>query len=146
MALSNGASAVVCEEIPETVGKAVFIKVADSHAALGEIASNFYDRPSEKIKIVGITGTNGKTTTVTLLYRLFTALGYKCGLLSTIVNYIAGKEVDATHTTPDPVAINLLMAQMAEAGCEYCFMEVSSHSLDQKRVAGIILPVQFFQT
>jgi len=137
MALSNGASAVVCEEIPESVGNAVYIKVADSHAALGEIASNFYDRPSEKIKIVGITGTNGKTTTVTLLYRLFTALGYKCGLLSTIVNYIAGKEVDATHTTPDPIAINSLMAQMAEAGCEYCFMEVSSHSLDQKRVAGI---------
>lgn len=137
MAVSKGASAIVCEEFPAGDKNTVFVKVEDSHAALGEIASNFYGRPSEKIKVVGITGTNGKTTTVTLLYRLFTALGYKCGLLSTIVNYIAGKEVEATHTTPDPIAINSLMAQMAQAGCEYCFMEVSSHSLDQKRVAGI---------
>lgn len=137
MALEKGASAVLCEEIPAEFAQSALITTPDSHLALGMAASNFYGRPSEAMKVVGITGTNGKTTTVTLMYRLFTGLGYKCGLLSTIVNYIGDKEVEATHTTPDPVQMNSLMARMAAEGCEYCFMEVSSHSLDQKRTAGI---------
>lgn len=137
MALEKGASAVLCEEIPAEFAQSALITTPDSHLALGMAASNFYGRPSEAMKVVGITGTNGKTTTVTLMHRLFTGLGYKCGLLSTIVNYIGDKEVEATHTTPDPVQMNSLMARMAAEGCEYCFMEVSSHSLDQKRTAGI---------
>lgn len=136
-AIRGGASAVLCEEIPEGLPDGVIIKVADTHSALGIASSIFYGKPSEKMKVVGITGTNGKTTTATLLYRLFSALGYKCGLISTIANYISNKEIAATHTTPDPVQLNKLMAEMADSGCEYCFMEVSSHSLDQKRIAGI---------
>lgn len=104
---------------------------------MGLIAAEYYGNPSAKIKVVGITGTNGKTTTVTLLYNLFTSLGYKCGLISTIENYIGKTKITATHTTPDPMQINLLMSQMAQEGCEYCFMEVSSHALDQERIAGI---------
>ncbi|MPL72453.1 UDP-N-acetylmuramoyl-L-alanyl-D-glutamate--2,6-diaminopimelate ligase [bioreactor metagenome] len=136
-ALENGAAAVLCEEMPSERSNGVVIKIKDTHSALGIASSNFYDRPSEKMKVVGITGTNGKTTTATLLFRVFRALGYKCGLLSTIANYIEEREVSATHTTPDPVQLNRLMAEMAFEGCEFCFMEVSSHSLDQKRVAGI---------
>ena len=113
------------------------IIVADSHKALGTVAANLFDNPSEKIKLIGITGTNGKTTTVTLLYRLFSKLGYSCGLLSTIENYIGDYKVEATHTTPDPIQINGLLAQMAERGCQYCFMEVSSHSIDQQRISGL---------
>ena len=137
MAFEKGASAVICEELPKESLNGVIVRVSDTHSALGILSSNFYNNPSEKMKVVGITGTNGKTTTATLLYRLFTNLGYKCGLLSTISNYIAGREVSATHTTPDPVQLNRLMAEMVDSGCEYCFMEVSSHSLDQKRVAGV---------
>jgi UDP-N-acetylmuramoyl-L-alanyl-D-glutamate--2,6-diaminopimelate ligase len=137
MAIQNGASAVLCEELPEKRLDATIIKIGDTHSALGLASSNFYGKPSDKIKVVGITGTNGKTTTATLLYRLFTGLGYKCGLLSTIANYIVNKEVSATHTTPDPVQMNRLMSEMVEAGCEYCFMEVSSHSIDQKRTSGV---------
>ncbi len=129
--LYNSDSFVTGSESP------VFVEVEDSHTALGEIASTFYDEPSGKIKLVGITGTNGKTTTVTLLHRLFTSLGYKCGLISTIANYIGEERSDSTHTTPDPVKINSLLSEMNEAGCEFCFMEVSSHSLDQKRIAGL---------
>jgi len=136
-AVLAGAKVVICENLPQENLSATIIQVSDSHLALGEIASNFYGRPSEKLKLVGITGTNGKTTTVTLLYRLFTSLGYKCGLLSTIVNYVAGKTIDATHTTPDPIEINELLSMMVDLGCEYCFMEVSSHSLHQKRVSGL---------
>ncbi|MDD3033217.1 MAG: UDP-N-acetylmuramoyl-L-alanyl-D-glutamate--2,6-diaminopimelate ligase [Bacteroidales bacterium] len=136
-AVAAGAKAVICEVLPEENISATIIQVTDSHLTLGIVASNFYGRPSEKLKLIGITGTNGKTTTVTLLYRLFTDMGYKCGLLSTIVNYIAGKTIDATHTTPDPIQINELLAQMTDCGCEFCFMEVSSHSLHQKRVAGL---------
>ena len=100
-------------------------------------ASNFYGNPSSALKLVGVTGTNGKTTIATLLYRMFLNLGYKCGLFSTVCNYINGKEVDATHTTPDPLQLNLLLSQMVEEGCDYAFMEVSSHSADQKRIAGL---------
>lgn len=138
--LSAGAAVVVCEhfDFDETLYKdTTVILTYDSHFALGAIASNFYSNPSQDLKLTGITGTNGKTTTVTLLYRLFTKMGYKCGLLSTIVNYINEREVPSTHTTPDQITINRLLREMADEGCEYCFMEVSSHSIDQKRVAGL---------
>lgn len=136
-ALEKGAAAIVCEKSGYANRVATIIETPDSKSALGLISSNYYGRPSEKMKVIGITGTNGKTTTVTLLYHLFTSLGYKCGLISTIENIIAGKKSEATHTTPDPVNLNKLMHEMALAGCEYCFMEVSSHALDQERVAGI---------
>ena len=143
-AIESGAAAIIYQigeeaSIPETLSRtrATIIAVKDSHKALGVVASNFYDRPSDKLKLIGITGTNGKTTTVTLLYRLFTKLGYSCGLLSTIENYIGDTKVAASHTTPDPVTINSLLSQMVEIGCQYCFMEVSSHSIDQERVAGL---------
>ena len=113
------------------------MQVSDTSLALGIMAANFYDNPSEKIKLVGVTGTNGKTTTVTLLYNLFKALGYKVGLLSTVRNLINGEEVAATHTTPDPVSLNALLGKMVEASCTYCFMEVSSHAIVQNRIAGI---------
>ncbi len=137
-AVNRGAAAIMfCKgevsdytAAPETV----FIKVADTHNALGAVASCFFGYPSRKLQLVGITGTNGKTTTVTLLYRLFRSLGYSCGLLSTIANYIDDREIAATHTTPDALEINGLLAQMCEHGCQYCFMEVSSHSIDQGRI------------
>jgi UDP-N-acetylmuramoyl-L-alanyl-D-glutamate--2,6-diaminopimelate ligase len=133
-----GATAIVCEKLPESPAPSVtWIVVKDSAYALGIIASNFYGRPSEKLKLVGITGTNGKTTTVTLLFSLFRSLGYKCGLISTVVYCIEDKTIESTHTTPDQIALNALMAEMVTAGCEYCFMEVSSHSLAQKRTAGL---------
>ena len=136
-AIEKGAKVIVCEQIPIQEKGICYIITADTHKATGFIASEYYGNPSEKIKVVGITGTNGKTTTVTLLYNLFTSLGYKCGLISTIENFIGKKEITATHTTPDPMQINSLMAQMAYEGCEFCFMEVSSHALDQERIAGI---------
>jgi UDP-N-acetylmuramoyl-L-alanyl-D-glutamate--2,6-diaminopimelate ligase len=136
-AVAAGASTIVCEEGGEITPGICTVIVKDSHKALGLIASAFYDKPSEKIRVVGITGTNGKTTTVTLLYKLFTSLGYKCGLISTIANYVGEVRGESTHTTPDPVKLNSLMNEMVISGCEFCFMEVSSHSLDQQRVAGI---------
>lgn len=136
-AIEKGAKAIVCENLPKQEAGICYIITSDTHKATGLIASEYFDNPSDKIKVVGITGTNGKTTTVTLLYNLFTSLGYKCGLISTIENYIGKKRVESTHTTPDPMQINLLMSQMANEGCEYCFMEVSSHALDQERIAGI---------
>ncbi len=136
-AIEAGATAVICEVAPSVSLSATIVCVEDSHKALGFVASSFFDNPSDKLKLVGITGTNGKTTTVTLLYQLFTSLGYKCGLLSTIANYVFDKRIEATHTTPDPIETNALLAQMADSGCEYCFMEVSSHSLDQSRVCGL---------
>jgi len=136
-AVESGAVAVICERAPSAPLPATVIQVKDSHIALGTAVSNFFDNPSRKLKLVGVTGTNGKTTTATLLYRLFTDLGYRCGLFSTIKNYVAGNEHEATHTTPDPVMLNTLLGQMVEIGCEFCFMEVSSHSLDQMRVAGL---------
>lgn len=136
--IASGASAIICEEIPGNPEKEVcWIKTADSAKALGIAASNFYGKPSESLKLIGVTGTNGKTTIATLLYRMFTRLGYKCGLFSTVCNYIIDKELPATHTTPDPVQLNKLIAEMVEAGCDYAFMEVSSHSADQQRIAGL---------
>jgi UDP-N-acetylmuramoyl-L-alanyl-D-glutamate--2,6-diaminopimelate ligase len=137
-ALQAGISALVVETIPENVPDQVtVVQVANSAHALGLLASAFYEHPSQQLSLVGVTGTNGKTTTVTLLYDLFSGLGYKCGLLSTVENRIAGQVIASTHTTPDAVAINALLAQMVEAECEYAFMEVSSHAVDQGRIAGL---------
>ena len=137
-ALASGASAVICETLPENPEKTVcWIKTGDSAKALGLAASNFYGNPSSSLRLVGVTGTNGKTTIATLLYRMFIRLGYKCGLFSTVCNYINEKELDATHTTPDPVQLNRLLSEMVNEGCDYAFMEVSSHSADQKRIAGL---------
>ncbi len=139
-AIKQGAAVIICENIPATatsVSSPVFIKVKDSHEALGKVASNYFDRPSEKIQLVGVTGTNGKTTVVTLLFQLFRALGYHTGLLSTIENKIDDQIFAATHTTPDPVKINELLSQMVTKKVSYCFMEVSSHAIHQKRIAGL---------
>jgi len=137
-AIDSGATAIICETLPENPGKDIFwIKTGDSAKALGMAASNFFGNPSRSLKLVGVTGTNGKTTIASLLYKMFIKLGYKCGLFSTVCNYINEKELAATHTTPDPVQLNSLLAQMVEAGCDYAFMEVSSHSADQKRIAGL---------
>ncbi|WDF56545.1 UDP-N-acetylmuramoyl-L-alanyl-D-glutamate--2,6-diaminopimelate ligase [Mucilaginibacter sp. KACC 22063] len=137
-AIASGAVAIVCEDLPaHTATEVDFIMVADSAAALGKLASNFYDRPSAKLKLVGVTGTNGKTTVATLLYKLFIDLGYKCGLLSTVENQINGKVVPSTHTTPDPVSLNELLDEMVAQGCDYCFMEVSSHAVAQHRISGL---------
>jgi UDP-N-acetylmuramoyl-L-alanyl-D-glutamate--2,6-diaminopimelate ligase len=137
-AIENGASAIVCEEFPEKLLSGItYIKVENSAVALGLIASNFYDNPSSKLKLVGVTGTNGKTTIVTLFYKLFRELGYSVGMLSTIHNLVDDKEVKATHTTPDAIQINKLLHDMVDKGCEFCFMEVSSHAVAQKRIEGL---------
>ncbi len=137
-AIEKGAVAVVCEQMPETIApNVVYIKTADSNKALGYIASNFYNNPSRKLKLIGITGTNGKTTTVTLLHQMFRQIGYHTGLISTIVNKIDEKEIPSTHTTPDAINLNKLLWQMVDNGCEYCFMEVSSHSIVQNRIGGL---------
>ncbi len=137
-AIEKGAKAIVCEVLPEkTPDGVVFIQVDDSAKALALLASAWHENPSRHLKLVGITGTNGKTTTITLLYRLFSALGYKTGCFTTIRNYVGEKSVEATHTTPDPIQLNRLMKDMVDAGCQYAFMEVSSHSLAQQRVAGL---------
>ncbi|MDX9941232.1 MAG: UDP-N-acetylmuramoyl-L-alanyl-D-glutamate--2,6-diaminopimelate ligase [Bacteroidales bacterium] len=137
-AIESGASVVVCEDFPKSTPERVtFIRVRDSAYALGVLASNFYDNPSEKIKLIGVTGTNGKTTIVTLLHDLFSQLGYACGLISTVRNIIGQKEILANFTTPDPLQLNGLLHQMTEAGCEYVFMEVSSHAIVQHRIAGL---------
>lgn len=137
-ALDSGAVAVVCERLPATIDeKATFVTVKNSAQALGVMAANFFENPSEKLKLVGVTGTNGKTTTVTLLYQVFTALGRKAGLLSTVENRIVEQVVPATHTTPDPLQLNGLLQKMVEAGCTHAFMEVSSHAVDQDRIAGL---------
>ena len=137
-AVKSGAVAIICETLPENQDKKIsWIKTTDSSKALGLAASNFFGNPSESLKLVGVTGTNGKTTIATLLYRMFLQLGYKCGLFSTVCNYINAKEFPATHTTPDPVQLNRLLSEMVTAGCDYAFMEVSSHSADQQRIAGL---------
>ena len=144
-AVNNGARAVVCEDtemarrqIASTEAEDItIVSVKSSRYALAIIAANFYDNPSEKLTLVGITGTNGKTTTVTLLYRMFTSLGYSCGLLSTIANYVGSRGSEAVNTTSDPLTINSLLNEMVEAGCGYCFMEVSSIGVEQERVAGL---------
>lgn len=137
-AVANGALVVVCEEMPEQVVEGViYVRTKDSSDALGVMASNFNGNPSRMMKLVGVTGTNGKTTTATLLYELLRLLGRKAGLLSTVCNYIGEEKIHSTHTTPDALEINALMKRMVEAGCEYCFMEVSSHAIDQKRISGL---------
>lgn len=137
-AASAGATAIVCEQLPATMLPHVtYITVNDSHAALGYAASAFYGYPSRRLKLVGITGTNGKTTTATLLYDLFHRLGYKAGLISTVVYRIDTEERPSTHTTPDAITINSMLADMVARGCDYCFMEVSSHSIVQERIAGL---------
>lgn len=138
MAIEKGAVAVICEELPENLNpKVTYVKVPDSRLALGDIAANFYNHPSEELKIVGVTGTNGKTSITTLLYQLMRNMGKKAGLISTIVNKINETEVPTKHTTPDPIQLNSLLRQMVDNGCEYCFMEVSSHAMSQHRVRGI---------
>jgi UDP-N-acetylmuramoyl-L-alanyl-D-glutamate--2,6-diaminopimelate ligase len=137
-AIAAGAVAVLVEELPgELVPGVVYVRCADSSAALGIVAANFHGNPSRAMKLVGVTGTNGKTTTATLLYEIARLLGYPAGLLSTVCNYIDGKRVETTCTTPDALEINALMREMVDAGCRYCFMEVSSHALDQRRVSGL---------
>lgn len=137
-AIAFGARAVIVEELPvETLDSVVYIVVADSALALGVVAANFYDNPSKKMKLVGVTGTNGKTTVATLLFQLFTELGYHVGLLSTVQNQIGERVIPATHTTPDPIQLNHLLSEMIEEGCDYCFMEVSSHAVVQQRIAGL---------
>lgn len=137
-AVAAGAAAVVCEELPaERPVGVTFVQVPDSTVALGQVASAFYGHPSRRLKLVGVTGTNGKTTTATLLYRMFRRLGYKAGLISTVVYCVDDREIPSTHTTPDSIRLNAMMAEMVEAGCDYCFMEVSSHSLVQHRTAGL---------
>ncbi len=136
--ISAGASAVVCETLPEELSNDVtYIKVDDCNLALAMLASAWNGYPSEQLTLVGVTGTNGKTTIATLLYRLFSKLGYPCGLLSTVCNYVIDREIPATHTTPDPLQLNNLLREMVEEGCAYAFMEVSSHSADQKRIGGL---------
>ncbi len=136
--VKSGVSAVMCESLPDNPDEKIcWIKTGNSAKALGQAASNFYGRPSSSLKLVGVTGTNGKTTIATLLYRMFSKLGYKCGLFSTICNYIIDKELPATHTTPDPVQLNRIMSEMVETGCDYAFMEVSSHAVHQQRIAGL---------
>lgn len=137
-ALQNGAVAVVCEEFPEDKPENItWVKVQNSSIALGQIASEYFGNPSGKLKLYGVTGTNGKTTVVCLLYQLFRHLGFKVGMLSTIGNRIDDIKIKSTHTTADAVQINSLLAEMVEHGCEYCFMEVSSHAIDQNRIAGL---------
>lgn len=137
--ISAGCKAIVCETIPADVDVAdvCFIKVDDSTDALALAASNFFGNPSKEIKLIGVTGTNGKTTIVTLLYQLYRALGYRCGMLSTIRYIVDEKVIDASHTTPDSVRINSMLREMVDAGCDYCFMEVSSHAVVQKRTKGL---------
>ncbi|MFM2326974.1 MAG: hypothetical protein RIR31_1176 [Bacteroidota bacterium] len=137
-ALQNGASVIVCEFLPAALKAGItYIEVENSTTAAGLISHNFYEEPSAKIKLIGVTGTNGKTTIATLLFKLFSALGYKCGLISTVQNQIGNTIIPATHTTPDAVSVNALLKQMQDDGCAYVFMEVSSHAIHQHRIAGL---------
>jgi len=137
-ALDKGAVAVVCEQVPEALtGKATFITVKDSADTLGKLVATWYDYPSDNLILVGVTGTNGKTTIATLLYEMFRKMGHKVGLISTVCNYIDDEPVPTSHTTPDPIILQELLARMVDAGCEYAFMEVSSHAIDQKRISGL---------
>jgi len=137
-AIDFGASVIICEQMPaQFANEVTYVKVSDSRISAGIIAHNFFDKPSEKLRLVGITGTNGKTTIATLLYTLFAQLGRKAGLLSTIENRIGDEVIRATHTTPDVVSVHRLLSKMAEAECEVAFMEVSSHAVDQNRIAGL---------
>ena len=137
-AVERGAAAVVCQRLPEPQAAGVaYVVVEDSAGAMADMAAAFYGYPSRELKLVGITGTNGKTTTVTLLYDLVRAMGYRAGLISTVVYRIDGREIASTHTTPDPIRLNAMMREMADAGCDYCFMECSSHAIVQERTRGL---------
>ena len=140
-ALELGAVAVLCEDLPEDLSgqtaDTTYVQVASTEAAVGPVATVFYGEPSQQLKLVGVTGTNGKTTIATLLYNMFRKFGHKCGLLSTVCNYIEGEAIPADHTTPDPIELNKLLHQMVEAGCEYAFMECSSHAIAQQRIGGL---------
>ncbi|MFM9074628.1 MAG: Mur ligase family protein, partial [Bacteroidota bacterium] len=135
--IAAGVSVIVAETEPDPSTDVVWITVQDSAQALGVIASNYFGNPASQLKLTGVTGTNGKTTVDTLLFKLFSALGSRCGMLSTVVNRIVDNVIPSTHTTPDPIQLNALLAQMVEAGCTHCFMEVSSHAVDQGRIAGL---------
>jgi UDP-N-acetylmuramoyl-L-alanyl-D-glutamate--2,6-diaminopimelate ligase len=137
-AIALGAKAILCEDMPEEKADGVtYIQVDSTEDAVGKVATLFYGDPSKKLKLVGVTGTNGKTTIATLLYNMFRKMGHKCGLLSTVCNYIEGEPIAADHTTPDPIELNELLGKMVEAGCEYAFMECSSHAIAQKRIGGL---------
>ena len=137
-AIELGAKAVLCEDMPEERKEGVtYVAVASTEAVVGQVATTFHGNPSAKLKLVGVTGTNGKTTIATLLYNMFSKMGHKCGLLSTVCNYIVDEAVPADHTTPDPIALNELLDRMVQAGCEYAFMECSSHAIAQKRIGGL---------
>lgn len=137
-AIEQGAVAILCENLPDNLEEGVaYVVVPDTEDIVGEVATRFYGNPSEKLKLVGVTGTNGKTTIATLLYNMFRKFGHKCGLLSTVCNYIEEEAIPADHTTPDPIELNELLARMVEAGCEYAFMECSSHAIAQKRIGGL---------
>jgi UDP-N-acetylmuramoyl-L-alanyl-D-glutamate--2,6-diaminopimelate ligase len=136
--IQQGASAVICETLPAELKEGVtYVQVENSGAAAGYMAHNFYGQPSEKVKLIGVTGTNGKTTIATLLFKLFSSLGYKCGLLSTVQNHIGNEIVPATHTTPDAISLNALLQQMVNSGCTHVFMETSSHAIHQHRITGL---------
>ena len=137
-AVELGAAAVLCEEMPEEPKESVtYVTVESTEAAVGPVATLFYGDPSRRLKLVGVTGTNGKTTIATLLYNMFRKMGHRCGLLSTVCNYVEGEPIAASHTTPDPIELNALLARMVEAGCEYAFMECSSHAIAQQRIGGL---------
>ncbi len=137
-AIEQGAVAIVCETLPETLNEAVtYVQVKDSEDIVGKLATTFYGDPTSKLELVGVTGTNGKTTIATLLYKMFRKMGYKVGLVSTVCNYIDDEAVPTEHTTPDPITLNQLLGRMADEGCKYAFMEVSSHSVAQKRIGGL---------
>lgn len=137
-AVAQGAAAVVCEDMPDSLAEGVtYVQVPSTIEVAGVLATTFQNNPSEKLKLVGVTGTNGKTTIATLLYNMFRKMGHKCGLLSTVCNYIEDEAIPADHTTPDPIELNRLLRRMADAGCEYVFMECSSHAIDQKRIGGL---------
>lgn len=137
-AVAQGATAILCEDMPAEVAEGVtYVQVNSTEDAVGKVATQFYGDPSRKLKLVGVTGTNGKTTIATLLYNMFRKLGYKCGLLSTVCNYIEEEKIPADHTTPDPIELNALLSRMVDAGCEYAFMECSSHAIAQKRIGGL---------
>ena len=137
-AVEQGAAAVLCEVMPDTLAEGVtYVQVKDCEDCVGTVATTFYGNPTKQLKLVGVTGTNGKTTIATLLYNMFRQMGHKCGLLSTVCNYVEGEPIAASHTTPDPIELNQLLARMVEAGCEYAFMECSSHAIAQKRIGGL---------
>ena len=137
-AIEKGAMAVLCETLPENLNENItYIQIKDCEDAVGKVATTFYGNPTSKMELVGVTGTNGKTTIATLLYNTFRYFGYKVGLISTVCNYIDDQAIPATHTTPDPITLNRLLGQMADAGCKYVFMEVSSHAVAQKRISGL---------